>query len=327
MRLLGLGLAVLWVAPALAAEPVVGVGDAAAQVEPAHADGPRLPGPNEPGPAPMHDTAVEPGPTEPGPAAPARETTVVGERHDEETLVGAYRQPKWTDRRRFPGVRLYVAPPGTATAEFWLETKTPIGSDARIRTMYELSFGLGHRLQLDLYLRTQSEGTGPMEIESERVELRWAFADWGVLPGNPTLYLEWIRQTSGPNKAELKLLLGGALGHRVFWGVNLFFERELWGFDQAHEYGATAGLTWSLLDSELSLGGEARVELVDTRTSRFSPLGVELLVGPTVSWRPVPSAHLLLVWYVGPELERADSAASLAARFVMQPTLVGGWRF
>lgn len=257
-----------------------------------------------------------------------RETTVVGDRlRDEETTVGPYRQPKWTDRRRFPGVRLYVAPPGAASAEFWLETRVPAGDDARVRTVYELSFGLGHRLQLDLYLRTESSGLAPMYLESERVELRWAIADWGVLPGNPTIYLEWIRPTAGASKGELKLLLGGALASQLFWGLNLFFERELWGPRQAQEYGLTAGFAWSLLDSRLSVGAETRIELTDTRWSRPSLTGVEVLVGPTVSWRPVSSAHLLLVWYVGPTLERVTTGVPLTARFVTQPTLVLGWRF
>ena len=301
--------------PALAAEPVVGAGDAAADQTSVQPERSREPD------QPDH-SSVQPDATK------KTETTVVGERAwDEQSTVGPYQQPKWTDRRRFPGVRLYVAPPGAATFEFWLEVKTPFGGDSRVRTLYELAFGLGHHLQLDLYVRTQSEGTQPMFIESERVELRWALADWGVLPGNPTLYLEWIRQTDGPNKAELKALFGGELSPRLFWGLNLFFERELWGFEQGHEYGFTAGLTYSLRDSKLSLGGEARVELVDTRTTRFTPLGIELLVGPSVSWRPVPAAHVLLVWYVGPELSRDDGTAPFRAAFVMQPTLVGGWRF
>jgi hypothetical protein len=258
------------------------------------------------------------------------ETTVVGKRDEpetEQTLIGDYHQPKWTDRRRFPGVRLYVAPPGAATFEFWTEVKVgSAGDPARLRTMYEMSFGLGHRLQLDLYLRTQSDGADVLKIESERLELRWAIADWGVIFGNPTLYLEYIRPTDGPHKLEGKILLGGGIGQRLFWGVNVFFETELWG-DQTHEYGFVAGLASSLLDSKLSLGAETRLELVDTRSSRFTPLEVEWLIGPSLSWRPVPSAHVLLTAYVGPGFSRPDQASSYAAQFVFQPTLVAGWRF
>ncbi|MFZ5442408.1 MAG: hypothetical protein ACOZQL_20530 [Myxococcota bacterium] len=261
------------------------------------------------------------------PAAP-NETTVIGTREQNEmTLVGDYQQPKWTDRRRFPGTRLYVAPAGQATFEFWTEGKlTSDAGPARLRTMYELSFGLGYRLQLDLYVRTESNGADVLRIESERLELRWALADWGKLWGNPTLYLEYIRQTEGPHKAEVKVLLGGNLGPRLFWGANLFFETELWG-DQGHEYGVTGGLAYSLLDSKLSLGAETRLEVVDTRFTRATPLELEWLIGPTLSWRPVPQAHVLLTAYAGPGWSRETGSDPFSARFVFQPTLVTGWRF
>ena len=260
------------------------------------------------------------------PATP--ETTVEAPRGwDESVREGEYQQPKWSERRRFPGTRTYVAPPGSASFEVWLENKTPIGGDNRLRTLYEISFGLGHRLQLDLYLRTEADGQGPMYVESERLELRYAFADWGVIPGNPTLYLEWIRQTTGPMKAELKLLLGGELSSRLYWGFNLFWERDLWGTPQTNEYGFTGGLSYSLRDSKFSLGAEARVELVDTRRRRFDPESVEVLVGPTMVWRPISAANILLVWFVGPEFAKADAASSYQATFVLQPTLVAGWKF
>ena len=264
-------------------------------------------------------------------AAPAAspETTVVGKRdEDEQTLVGEYQQPKWTDRRRFLGVRLYVAPPGAATFEFWFEGKVRSnGEPVRLRSMFEGSFGLGHRLQLDLYLRTQSDGADVVRLESERVELRYALADWGVLWGNPTLYLEYILPTAGPHKAEVKVLLGGALSKRLFWGVNLFFERELWGLQQGHEYGLVGGLAYSLLDSKWSLGVETSLELIDTRAARFSPLEIEWLIGPTMSWRPVPQAHVLLTAYGGPVFTRGAASEAFGAHFVFQPRLVSGWRF
>jgi hypothetical protein len=280
-----------------AGDPVIGTGDAAAQ----QAQPPPIPGPPQ--------------------------TTVQAPRvWGESEKSGPYHQPGWSERRRFPGTRVYVAPAGSASFEFWLENKTPVGGDNRLRTLYEIALGLGHRLQLDLYVRTEVDGQGPMFLESERLEVRWALADWGVIPGNPTLYLEWIRPTDGPMKGELKLLLAGELSPRLYWGFNLFFERELWGTQQVNEYGFTGGLSYSLFDSKLSLGLETRLELVDVRDRRFSPDEIEVLIGPTLAWRPVPQANLLLVWFLGPGLERAPGEVYKAS-FVMQPTLVAGWKF
>ncbi len=292
----------LWLfATASLAQPVVGVGDAAEQHATPAADA-GAPAPNQ--------------------------TTVVGERWGEAERVGPYGQPRWTDRRRFPETRVYVAPPGSATFEFWLEPKVPFdGGDLRLRSLYEMSFGLGYRLQLDLYLRFEHNGTDPVQLESERVELRWALADWGVLPGNPTLYLEWIRPTAAPQRLEFKLLFGGAFTDRLYWGANLFWERELWGGPQEAEYGATVGLSYSLLDSKFSLGGEARLELVDHRNTRFNPDSVEVFLGPSISWRPIPNAHVLLVAFLGPELARNEVNAPLTGGLIFQPTLVMGWRF
>jgi len=245
----------------------------------------------------------------------------------DDTKVGPYQQPEWTERRHFPGTRVYVAPP-VATFEWWLENKTPFdGTDMRWRSMFEFSFGLGHRLQLDFYLRTEQFGEKPAYLESERVELRYAFADWGKIPGNPTLYLEWIRQELGPMRGEVKLLFGGDFTERLYWGFNLFFERDLYGPLPGQEYGLNAGLSYALIERTLSLGAEVQVELEDAKRHHGDPDSIEILLGPSIVWRPVKQAHVLLVWFVGPAFERANVTEPRNGHSLMQPTLVAWWRF
>jgi hypothetical protein len=282
-----------------AGDPVVGVGDEAARA------------------------------AQPETAKPAPETRVVDKRvWADAERVGKYHQPRWTTRRHFVGTRVYVAPPGAVTVEAWFEVKVPSdGSEARIRSLYELSVGLGARFQADLYLRLENVGTQPVKLESERVELRWALANWGVIPGNPTLYLEWICNTEGPQRLEAKLLLGGSFTDRLYWGVNLFFELELWGTNLTHEYGGTAGISYALVEKTFALGAELRIEAVDERDERFQARELEFLLGPSISFEPLEGAHLLLVLYGGPGLERAAAGTPFAAKFLFQPTLVGGWRF
>ncbi|MCA9565315.1 MAG: hypothetical protein KC561_17575, partial [Myxococcales bacterium] len=113
----------------------------------------------------------------------------------EEEPIGDYGQPRWTAHRRFPMTRVYVRPAGMIDFEWWLETKLNLSdtNDVRHRSQYEFEFGLGHRLQLDLYLATQQKGhDGAFELYQEKVELRWALADWGEIWGNPTLYWELV---------------------------------------------------------------------------------------------------------------------------------------
>ncbi len=256
---------------------------------------------------------------------PAPETIVTDQTAaSDDDRVGAYRQPGWTERRRFPTTRVYVIPAGDIQAEVWLEVKTP-GEDpgaTRLRSLYELAFGLGKRIQLDLYLRTESDGGGPLVLESERVELRWAFADWGVIPGNPTLYLEFIRPHEGPFKGEVKLLFGGSLAPRWHWGANLSWERELWG-NQTNEYAVTAAISHTVIERTLSIGAETRVELVDQRPHFGKFVSYEFLIGPSLRFIPLPRFALSLVWLFGAAAERdvgTDPLPGFGA--IVQPTLV-----
>jgi hypothetical protein len=263
-------------------------------------------------------------------AAPAvHETRVTAPRllHEEER-IGTYAQPRWSAKRRFPTTRIYVVPEGTAQFEWWLETKTPLDAadSSRFRSLFEFEFGLGHRLQLDLYLETQQEAFGEWGLSGEKFEVRYAFADWGQLWANPTLYVEWTRQHEGPHKAEVKLLLGDELSPRVHWGVNLVYERVLGG-DRSAEYAVTGGVSYTLKDEQFSLGGEMKVELVDVTGRRFKFDAFEVLVGPSLQWRPVKAAHVDLVALVGTEFEREGPGSDFESAVILEPTFVFGWEF
>jgi len=263
-------------------------------------------------------------------AAPAiHETKVTAPRAlREEEPIGTYEQPRWTATRRFPTTRLYVVPEGTAQFEWWMETKTPLDSadDTRFRSLFEFEFGLGHRLQLDLYLETLQQSFKEWGLSAEKFELRYAFADWGKLPGNPTVYLEWTRTHEGPHKAEVKLLLGGELAPRVHWGTNLVYERVLGGARDA-EYALTGGLSYTLQDQHFSLGAELKVELADVAGRRFKFDAYEVLAGPSVQWRPVKAAHIDLVALFGPEWERGGPDEAFEAEAIFEPTFIFGWEF
>ncbi len=224
--------------------------------------------------------------------------------------VGAYRQPMWTTARRFPNTRVYVLPAGSATFEYWLISEGQLESDsqANFRSNYELELGLGAHLQLDMYLFTeQAAGYAPLNLAGEQLELRWAFADWGVIWGNPALYLEWVRQDEKPQKLEGKLLLGDMITPRLFWGLNLVYERELGGESEG-EYALSFGLAYALVDGVLSLGLEGKAELVDVAGSRFDFVKKEFLFGPSLQVRPLPGVHLDLVPMFGVEIEDETEA-------------------
>jgi hypothetical protein len=233
-------------------------------------------------------------------------TTVVGEKDVRESdPVGSYNQPVWTTARRFPTTRVYVIPAGGAAIEYWFITEGGItsGSQPSYESRLELEIGLGKRLQFDAYLIFGQSGyAAPLSLAAEELELRYAFADWGVLWGNPTLFLEWIRQNAGPQKLEGKLLLGGDMTNQWFWGVNLVYERAMGG-DSEGEYGISAGVSRVLVENSVSIGLEVKAAFADVQGARFDFVEKKFLAGPSLQWKPIRGVHIDLVPMAGVKIE------------------------
>jgi hypothetical protein len=225
--------------------------------------------------------------------------TVVGAPLREEDLIGDYRQPRWTARRRFGETRVYVIPKGDFEFEYWLVPKVPRhGEDREIQSQYEVEMGLPHRFQLDLYLVTSKTGaSGPLEADEAKFEVRWAMADWGRLWGNPTFYAEWVEVSEAPDHAELKLLLGDQLRPGIHWAANLVFEHEMGG-EQTNAYELTLGASYTVKDEVFSIGAESKLAWEDDRTHR-GDYARETLLGPSLQYRPLPQMHIDLATLAG----------------------------
>lgn len=172
----------------------------------------------------------------------------------------------------------------------------PKDGPTEIQTMYEVEMGLPHRLQLDLYLVARTVGDDETYLD-QKFEIRYAFADWGKLPGNPALYAEYALIDRGSDKAELKLLLGDELAPRWHWGVNAVYEAELSG-EQEHEYALTCGLSYTVVDEKLSVGVEVEGSITDTKDDRGN-FEKALLIGPSVQYRPLRNMHVDIAPLIG----------------------------
>ena len=210
----------------------------------------------------------------------------------EESLIGENQQPAWTAHRRFATTRVYVLPPWQVEFEQWWTGKFPRDGKPEHLFQSEIEVGLPYRFQLDLYENVEHAPDGSTRA-SNQVEARWAFADWGRIPLNPTLYAEWKFNGAAPDAYELKLLLGEQLAPRWHWGFNLFYEQETGGA-RATELGFSQAVSYSAIDSKLSVGVEMNFEHTTERGSRGNP-AIEFLIGPSVQWRPTPRMHLDLV--------------------------------
>ena len=237
------------------------------------------------------------------------EVSVAGQPITENTLVGEYKQPEWTTRRRFPATRIYLQePPGAVGVEQWVRTDWPREGRARSRFRTEAELGLPGRFQLDLYEDTILTRQGTFYHNDVALELRYAFADWGRIPLNPTLYGEYkfANRDLGPDVYEVKLLLGDSIGENWHYGVNLVHEQEV-GDARATEFQISQALGYTLSDRKWSIGEEAKIVRVTEKDAR-GDAEIEVSVGPSVQWRMSESAHLDVVALFGctdaaPELE------------------------
>ena len=232
------------------------------------------------------------------------------------TKVGPYGQPLWTTIRMFPSTRVYVMnPPGTAMYEKWFDVRQRRNGPAQIRMRDEFTFGLGKRLQLDLYSHTVYDGeNGDKEFKWRGFswEFRYALADWGKLWGNPTLYYE-MKMLDGRWGIEPKLLLGDKIGKKGVWGFNAIYEGNLGGTkeEQEREYAYTASYA-NIINNDLSLGVSHMFRYID-----YEGTSTEWYFGPLVQYRFSNKGYLNIEHMPG------LSDASKQSRTL----IIFGWRF
>jgi len=236
-------------------------------------------------------------------------TTVTAQRMSElreEDLIGSYRQPEWTAHRRFPTTRVYVRPANTFGFEYWSRPTIPEKGPTETRTQYEFEIGLPNRFQLDFYIVNNSEGhDGSSEFDQHKTELRYALADWGEIPWNPTLYAEYVNNNNEADAYELKLLFGDELATSWHWGTNLVFEHQL-GDSLENVYEVTAGISKTLRDQRLSLGVEVKAAMADEHDDR-GEYEEELFIGPSLQYRPSNRVHIDLAPLVGVGSDSPDA--------------------
>lgn len=215
----------------------------------------------------------------------------------EEQLIGENAQPEWTTRRRFATTRVYVLPPWQWEFEQWWRGKFSRDGDSSHRFQSEIGVGLPHRIQLDLYENAERNTEGNFHHSGIQLEGRWALAEWGQIPLNPTLYGEWKFNDEDPDAFEVKMLFGDEIATRWHWGLNLFYEQEVGG-GRGSELGFSQAVSYSLQDEKLSLGLEMKLERASGPNLDGKP-EVELLLGPSVQWRPCSRVHLDFVPLIG----------------------------
>ena len=214
----------------------------------------------------------------------------------EEQFVGPYQQPEWTTARRFPGTRVYLQQmPWNTGFEQWVRFRHFKDGTDETRFQEEFEVGFPHRFQLDLYETWAVDQDGRARQDEYSAEVRYALADWGEIPLNPTLYLEYAQHNQNPNTLEGKLLFGTDIQPRLHWGLNLAAEGELSGTENL-ELAASQGFSYTVADEKLGVGVE--MEFYHEK-SRDTTAQVQFLIGPSVQWRPYERMHINLAPLAG----------------------------
>ena len=229
----------------------------------------------------------------------------------QDSPVGPYNQPEWTTERAFGASRVYVRPPGTIEFnQFW----TPEWKDGHVEHSFreEVEIGLPYRLQLDLYQNWGIE-EGDTVYRGSSVELRYALANWGKIPLNPTLYGEWSFNDAAPDKWEQKLLLGQTFGRRWNWAGNFAYEQETSG-EREQEVALSSALTYALIDQTLNAGIEMLWEHKTTKDSRGDP-EIEFLIGPSINVRPTRCSFITAAPLFGTTDDSPDAEVFVIAGF------------
>lgn len=202
----------------------------------------------------------------------------------QEQRVGPNQQPEWTTQPNFGVSRVYVRPPGQIElVQFW----TPeFGRDGEVTHGFreEIEIGLPYRFQLDLYGNWEINESRAGRATGGSVELRYALADWGRIPLNPTLYGEWTFNRNAADVFEAKLLLSQVFGRRWHYAANITFEQEMGG-ERETAWQLSQALSYPLIDRKLNAGIEMLWETATERGSRGDPTNA-LAIGPSLNVRP-----------------------------------------
>lgn len=233
---------------------------------------------------------------EPAGAVVVTDTAPRGSGLAEEAPVGATGRPEWTSARRFANTRVYLQrEPWEIGFEQWWRSRGNRDGTWEHKFQEEIEIGLPYRMQFDLYVDWEADQDGRSQYVDTAFELRFAFADWGKIPLNPTLYAEYkvVDPESGPDAYEFKLLLGEQLAPRWHWGLNVAYEQEIGG-SRTTEWQVNQGISYTVIDNVLSVGMEMKYVDESERGSRGEPER-KFLIGPSIQIRPTRNTHLDLV--------------------------------
>ena len=234
-----------------------------------------------------------------------------------EEVPSAYGAPPALSRSRFSNlVNAYVLPPWAVFAGLIYQGDALRFNRPDHRFTQEIELGLPYRFGVAIENQIETF-RGTTQERTFSIEGRYAFADWGKIPLNPTIFAEVkfgigdILHDEGPpapagkgeaqaflnehnplpDAIEIRLLLAEEFFGKLEWALNGFFEQEVGG-DRGREYGfAQSVMVPVLLSKErLKVGAEMQLTTFTDKGIRDDP-SYRFIIGPTVAWKPTANTR------------------------------------
>ena len=241
-----------------------------------------------------------------------------------EEVPSAYGAPPPFSRSRFSNlVNAYVLPPGAVFAGLIYQGDALRFNRPDHMFTQEIEVGLPYRLGIAVENSVELF-RGRSQDRTFSVEARYAFADWNVIPLNPTIFVEWkfglgtIFHDEGPpeplgkgealdflnerkplpDAVEVRLLLSQDIG-KAEWAVNGFFEQEVSG-DRGREVGFAQTVMYPVIlpQDRLKVGVEMQLTAFTDAGIRGDP-SYRFILGPTIAWKPSRNTRLDISPLVG----------------------------
>jgi hypothetical protein len=230
--------------------------------------------------------------------------------HDQFTEMGEYGQPAWAERSRFSSTTsVYVLSPyemfvgNVWEADFRRHSKTVQ------ELTQEIDFGLLHRFELGVENELGLLGSDAHET-SVTAEARYAFANWNAIPLNPAISAEYIfgvgKSVDGatsekdlreqPNAVAIRLLLGKNFGDHFGYGLNVALQQDV-SRDSGREFEISQSMAYGAMKGKLEFGAEMRY--LHNTPQRNPVERDELVIGPTIGWKPTRQLRISLAPLVG----------------------------
>src|SRR3984893_11029349 len=237
-----------------------------------------------------------------------------------EEVPSAYGAPPGFSRNRFSNlVNAYVLPPGAVYAGLIYEGDALKFNRPDHNLTQEVEIGLPNRFGI-AFENSIENHRGTTQERTFSAELRYALADWNVIPLNPTIFVEYktgignILHDEGPptplgkgeaqaflmqhkplpDAVEVRFLFAQDFTNNVEWAANIFVEQEIGG-DRGREVGFAQSVMFPILlpKERLKVGAEMQyTSFTDSGLREAGASSPRVIIGPTVAWKPSKNMRL-----------------------------------